>query len=1110
MLAGRYRIVAFLGQGAVGEVYEAEDLELGERVAVKALRPEIARDESVLLRFKQEILLAHRVTHPNVCRTFDLVYHSEQDTERSVFLTMELLRGETLAERLARSGRFSPGEALPIVRQVAAALAAAHAAGVVHRDLKSGNVFLVAPPGEARAVVTDFGLARSQGVPGSPSATLTGSGEMVGSPAYMAPEQVRGEPTSPATDIYALGIVLYEMVTGELPFVGESAFYTALKRLQEPPPSPRESTPGLDPAWERAILRCLALKPEDRFASVGEVVAALEEGTGGGRPPRFARAGWIAAAALGVALATGGFFLLDREDAPPIPGPVTAPRPSVAVLGFENLSRDPRADYLSAALFQMLPTELAAAEALRLVPVENIDRARRDLRLPGSASLSRETLSRLRGRLGADLVVTGAYLSTGGSTRFDIVVQDTRSGETVATFSETGTQEGFLATLALLGERLRSRLGAGTLPRPAAAAVRAARPATLESARLYTEGSSRLRRFDAPQARDLLERAVALEPENPLLRSALAAAWRDLGHDERARQEARRAFELSGALRREERRGIEARYREVANEWEAAIEIYRELTEYFPDNLEYGLRLAAAQSAAGRSAAAAETLARLRRLPPLLAQDPRIDLAEAAAAGLRSEYELQRDAAARAAQKAGGMEARLLMAEALLQEALALQRLGDRPGAGERFAKARELFEESANRRGVAEALRGLGALRVEEGRPDEARALYEEAIALDRALGNEGGIAETTRRLGVLYYESRDDTQAAAYFQRALAAMTRLRNRRGTADIHHAEGRLLTRQGDLPGARRLYERALAIQRETGYEQAEAKTLQGLALLAGREGNLAAARAHYERALAIQRGNGDRQGIAIVLHNMATVLFELGEFESARRAREEAMAIARRIGDREGMARGLRGLADIERQRGDLEQARVHYGEALAIYRELGSRENEMAMLHETASTLLLQGKVREGLAMLEEPLAFCREKGARAEEAAVLVERGRGRRLLGDLAGSRKDLETALAASREGDPRGAGEALTLLGLVHRDQGDLASAERLLNEALAIYRSRGNRSGAASALFGLGTVLARRGDAAGARARHEEARAIRAELGERLAVEESARALASL
>src|SRR6185295_5233773 len=278
VLASRYRIVSFLGRGAVGEVYEAEDLELGGEIAVKVLRPEIAGDERVLQRFKREIQLARRVTHPNVCRVFDLVHHHGEEgsgapAER-VFLTMELLRGETLEQRLAREGRLSTAEALPVIGHIAAALEAAHTNGVVHRDLKSGNVFLVPTASGTRAVVTDFGLAWST-VHEEGSVTLTATGELVGSPAYMAPEQVRGEEATPATDIYAFGVVMFEMITGELPFVGKSAFYTALKRLQEPAPSPRVHLSDLDPAWETTILRCLEREPADRFKTVRHVVRSL-------------------------------------------------------------------------------------------------------------------------------------------------------------------------------------------------------------------------------------------------------------------------------------------------------------------------------------------------------------------------------------------------------------------------------------------------------------------------------------------------------------------------------------------------------------------------------------------------------------------------------------------------------------------------------------------------------------------------------------------------------------------------------------------------------------------------------------------------------------------
>ncbi len=277
LVAGRFKIVRFIGQGGMGDVYEAEDLELRERVALKTVRPEIAADEPAIARFKREIQLARRVTHPNVCRIFDVEYHRTTAPEGAIaFLTMELLPGETLAERLRRVGRLSMAEALPLVSQMAAALAAAHKVGIVHRDFKSANVILVPSKEEGtHAVVTDFGLARGSVSGDSLTASISGTGGFVGTPAYMAPEQVEGGQISAAADIYALGVVMYEMVTGRQPFVGDTPLSTAVKRLKEAPASPRTHVPDLDPKWESAILRCLERDPADRFVSAMDVVKVL-------------------------------------------------------------------------------------------------------------------------------------------------------------------------------------------------------------------------------------------------------------------------------------------------------------------------------------------------------------------------------------------------------------------------------------------------------------------------------------------------------------------------------------------------------------------------------------------------------------------------------------------------------------------------------------------------------------------------------------------------------------------------------------------------------------------------------------------------------------------
>lgn len=490
VLAGRFRIVEFLGEGAIGEVYEAEDLELGGRLAVKTLHPAIAADQRALLRFKREIQTARQVTHPNVCRIFDLFRHTPALRRRAsdrdggvVFLTMEMLRGEPLSARLARCGAMVEAEALPIALQVAAALAAAHAAGIVHRDVKSGNVMLVETAAGTRAVVTDFGLARSSTAPSS----LTGTGTLVGSPAYMSPEQVAGDEVTAASDIYSFGVVLYEMVTGTLPFPGETAFRVALRRLDEPPPSPRAAAPGLDRRWEAAILGCLERDPRRRWGSAAEVAAALAGAREGGRPRRLgawrlaARATLARLPILGLLALT---LLPDRvaglpplgsarvPRVPPAPATLAAAPPrraAVAVLGFQDLSRDAVMGYLGTALREMLASDLARGGTLRVVSSEDVERLRRDLALTVMRSLATATLRQVRRASGADLVVTGTYLlvpgpPAGAAFRLDVTVQDAASGATVATLSQTGSVQAILPTLDLIGAELLHVLGAPAPP----------------------------------------------------------------------------------------------------------------------------------------------------------------------------------------------------------------------------------------------------------------------------------------------------------------------------------------------------------------------------------------------------------------------------------------------------------------------------------------------------------------------------------------------------------------------------------------------------------------------------------------------------------------------
>jgi serine/threonine protein kinase len=302
VLADRYRIVRFIASGGMGEVYEAADVVLGGRIAVKIVSATISDDPKALARLRSEVQTARKVTHPNVCRIFDL-----GQCEQGLFLTMELLDGETLGARIRGRGRLSPDEVLVLLPQMVGALSAAHRAGIVHRDFKSDNLMLCkGEDGAERVVVMDFGLARSIVVEPGVQSLTTGKG-LVGSVGYMAPEQVSGQrAVSPAIDVYALGVVLYEMLTGVLPFAGKTPVATALMRLAMDAPSPRKFVPSLDPLWEGILARCLARHPAARFASVDAIVDAL-------RAPPAPRERWSAATkGAAVAVAVVLLYLLVR------------------------------------------------------------------------------------------------------------------------------------------------------------------------------------------------------------------------------------------------------------------------------------------------------------------------------------------------------------------------------------------------------------------------------------------------------------------------------------------------------------------------------------------------------------------------------------------------------------------------------------------------------------------------------------------------------------------------------------------------------------------------------------------------------------------------------
>ena len=269
---GRFVIVRLLGRGGFGEVYEAEDLDFGGRVALKTLRPEFLSRPDIAARFLREIQLARKVAHPNLCRIHDVGRHAVHDIQIA-YLTMELLAGETLSDRLKR-GVLTPREALPVIRQLVCGLGALHDAKVIHRDLKPSNVVLVASDNAVRAVITDFGLAHGVALePGADSLTL--AGDIIGTPAYMAPEQLTGKPVGPRADVFSLGIVMYEMLCGTRPFTAQQFVESATQKLSVRPAPPSRYA-RLDARWDALILSCLECDADRRPQSTAELLSHLD------------------------------------------------------------------------------------------------------------------------------------------------------------------------------------------------------------------------------------------------------------------------------------------------------------------------------------------------------------------------------------------------------------------------------------------------------------------------------------------------------------------------------------------------------------------------------------------------------------------------------------------------------------------------------------------------------------------------------------------------------------------------------------------------------------------------------------------------------------------
>ena len=595
VLAGRFEIVGFLGKGGMGAVYAARDRELGSTVALKVMRPEIAANPEARERFRREINLARQVTHPNVCRIYDLFHHDEQ----VLFLSMELLEGQTLAETLRREGPLGLSEAMSVVEQVAAALEAAHRAGIVHRDFKSANVMSVAGDEGIRVVVTDFGLARTTRIEGQSELQLTRTGQLLGTPAFMAPEQFEGGEITPATDVYALGVVIFQMVTGALPFTGDTPYSVAAQRLQRKAPSPRRYLPELDRRWEGVILRCLERDPVDRFESPSEVAEALRGERRARRflPRRRNRLKVGVAAAVVLLLSVLLWPQLSRISETKLPIAADAlgfaERNWVLISAFENRAGE---DIFDGTLEYALRRELGNSRFVNVVPRERIADTLRLMRKPldttVDAALGREICLR-DGEVRA--LLTGRVERLGSAYVLSAELVEPGQGLAVASFAEEAeSQEQVLPAVRRLSSRIRETLGEElSLIQQSDEKLEKVTTPSLSALHLFSKALAIGRLRDDRAMEELLKQAVTEDPDFASAYSWLAVVIMHQGRpSEDYMPYAERALELADSTTVEERYRIRARYFETQGQPEDALASYEAIRQLHPDRFDAAAMMA--------------------------------------------------------------------------------------------------------------------------------------------------------------------------------------------------------------------------------------------------------------------------------------------------------------------------------------------------------------------------------------------------------------------------------------------------------------------------------------------------------------------------------------
>ena len=798
----RYRIESLLGRGGMGAVYKAYDKELNRVVALKLVRPELTADASSMQRFKQELLLASKISHKNILRIHDL-----GDVEGVKFISMAYVEGEDLHHALEREKRLPLARALNITRQLCAALDAAHAEGVVHRDLKPQNILIDQAD---NAYVSDFGLAKSLE---RSAAIMTRTGEVLGTPRYMSPEQVEGKPADHRSDIYSLGLIAYEMVTGDLPFQGDSALQVMYQRVTDKPKSPKEVNPDLPDYLVRIILRCLERDPELRYQQARDVLHDLESEVAPPPPhgvhiwlPVPTRCGWVlgAGAVVSLILAVLAVPSIRHTVLRSAPPPTMAGIPAlsqgkyVAVLPFRVLGDQESLGYVAEGLGEALSARLFQLKDVHVASSTAVEQAH-NKHQPSLRPLRGSDIERIARELGVNLIIHGTVqgaLQAGRIAKLSVILnlEDVAGGRRLWSGEVSGGQD-----LLALEDQAYSRLVSALALRPEAlqsGRETAGPTANMEAYDLYLKGRNALRRQRSPKdvqmAIGFFDAALKKDQNFALAYAGVADAsldlytWnRDAFWTQKALRAAQQAQQLNDEIA-EVHFSLGSIYNAIGRTAESIVELERAL-QLAPNSDEGYRRLGTAYLANGRKDEAIKAFQKAVELNPYYWENynslgnARFDLGDndEALRAFRKVTELEPDNAL------GYMNIGVVNFRQgkyndsipFFEKALKLQPradvytdLGTAYFFLRRYKEAVPMFEKAVEMSPNDEWFVGnLADAYRWSGRADQAQATYDKAIGLAyKELQVNPHKTETMGGLALYYAKKGDSTQAFQFIRRA------------------------------------------------------------------------------------------------------------------------------------------------------------------------------------------------------------------------------------------------------------------------------------------------------------------------------------------------------